>query len=135
MSDSAPNTRRDFLSLSGAAAAGLIVIASPVAVAAQAKPKAILSTGTDLGSLIVRLSPYTFAPPPPGKDLFTIQEDGVEYQEKPGAWYFKGAAHNLARSVRIPYTFYWKNPAADAKADPIEIRDYFLIGFEGGGAY
>jgi len=101
------------------------------------RSNSILSTGEDLGSLILNLTPYKFAPDPDPKckDLFHIDWQGVEYQEKPGTWSFKGQTHALARTARIPYWFYWVNHNAPAKTPPIKIRDYFLIGFEGGGAY
>jgi len=58
--------------------------------------------------LILQLSPYKFEKDPKGsKDLFWIQWDQVEYEEKPGASHFEGTAHSIVRSIRIPYTFYW----------------------------
>jgi hypothetical protein len=96
----------------------------------------ILSKSQDLGWLILNLTPYKFQPnpDPKKKDLFYIDWQGIEYQEKPGVWTFKGQSHALARSARIPYWFFWRNDTAPS-APVIPIRDYFLVGFEGGGAY
>jgi hypothetical protein len=138
MSDCSEGTRRHFLTLSSGVVSSLVLLANPLAAQArQFSGVSTFSTGTDLGNLIFSLSPYAFQPDPNGKkDLVTIAPDGVEYQEKPGNWYFKGATHNIARSVRIPYTFYWANEQANKKTPPVvEVKDYFLIGFEGGGAY
>ena len=141
MSECFEKTRRHFLTLSSAAVSSLILLADPLFAQPkqpkQGSPLNKFSNGTDLGNLILSLSPYAFQPDPGGSsDRIWIDSDNVEYQEKPGNWYFKGATHNIARSVRIPYRFYWANQQANPGTPPVvEIKDYFLIGFEGGGAY
>lgn len=50
----------------------------------------------------------------------------VEQQLDVGNWNFKGVGRHVEKAIRIPYT-YVKNG--------VTIRDYILIGFEGGGAY
>lgn len=138
MSDRSDGTRRHFLTISSAAVSSLVLLGNPLgAQSRQFSGVNTLSTGTDLGNLIFSLSPYEFHKDPAGKkDLVTIDANGIEYQEKPGSWYFKGASHNLARAVRIPYTFFWANKQGNSNTPPVlEVKDYFLIGFEGGGAY
>ncbi len=138
MSDRPENTRRNFLKASSVAASSLVMLAAPARMASgQAPAKSsknslrIFSNGQDLGDLILSLSPYTFQKVG-NNDLYEIKGDAIEFQESPGNWTFKGAPHNIARSVRIPYTFYWLNKATNST---IEVRDYFLVGFEGGGSY
>jgi hypothetical protein len=95
--------------------------------APEKKDPRILTRNTDLEDIILYLNPYDAE-----KDSIEIIEDGVEYHDKPGPWNFKNVGHTVNRAIRIPYTFIWKNPTTKEK---IKIRDYFLIGFEGGGAY
>jgi hypothetical protein len=82
------------------------------------------SSGTTLEELIRAMNPYK------SQGDFEVDFEGVEYAEKPGSWYFKGAAEPIARAVKIPYTFVWRVNGQD-----VTIRDYLLVGFEGGGAY
>ena len=90
------------------------------------KERAQIRKETSLEELIQKLTPY------PGGSDYEIDHEGVEYHEKPGGWNFKGIPHGVARAVRVPYTFYWFN---EATKSTVEIRDYFLIGFEGGAGY
>ncbi len=90
------------------------------------KKRAQLTRDTTLQDLVEKLTPYA------GGEEFEIKPEEVEYHEKPGGWNFKGVSHGVARAIRVPYTFYWFNE--DTKST-VEIRDYFLIGFEGGAGY
>jgi hypothetical protein len=51
----------------------------------------------------------------------------VEQQFDVGNWNFKGVPHFIEKAIRIPYTY--------VDANNVTIRDYLLIGYEGGGAY
>lgn len=51
----------------------------------------------------------------------------VEQQLDVGNWNFKGIPHHIEKAIRIPYTYTDDNG--------VRIRDYLLIGYEGGGAY
>jgi hypothetical protein len=110
----------------------------------------------DLGNYIFCTNPYQAGYPPKGTWLhkdkagppgtvtlidegcdhdppYSLDFAGNELHERPGEWKFKYADHYVARAVRVPYMYYQKS-----KADPtigVLVRDYFLIGFEGGGAY
>jgi hypothetical protein len=110
---------------------------------------------TDLGEYIFASNPYkailppkgtwsTPYPPPtvPVEDqngpkveglLYLLDTSGIEQHEEPGKWHFKYAEHHVERAVRIPYMFYKRTENDDKKA--VLVRDYFLIGFEGGGGY
>jgi len=90
----------------------------------------------DFGLLIFRENPYTaelgtytapandgLAPAPGG---MSIDETHVERQVDLN-WSFKGVPHYIERALRIPYTYTDENG--------VDIRDYILIGYEGGGAY
>lgn len=70
-------------------------------------------------------------PPSPAKLdlLFGLCLDEVESQEYAGRWDFKGASHNVAKAIRIPYMYY----RANANGGSTLVVDYLLIGFEGGG--
>lgn len=68
-------------------------------------------------------NPYTDAPAyelAPGDVV-------VEQQLDVGGWNFKGVPHHVEKAIRIAYTY------TDDKG--VKIRDYLLIGYEGGGAY
>ena len=89
----------------------------------------------DLGLLIFRENPYTknYVPPaaiPAVADPNGMSPDDqqVEKQLDLGQWYFKGVPHNIERALRIAYTY------RDVDTGAV-IRDYLLIGYEGGGAY
>jgi hypothetical protein len=51
----------------------------------------------------------------------------VEQQLDVGQWTFKGVPHEIEKALKIPYTYKDENG--------VEIREYLLIGFAGGGAY
>jgi len=51
----------------------------------------------------------------------------IEQQADVGGWSFKGVPHHIEKAIRIPYTY--------TDGNGVEIRDYLLIGYEGGGAY
>jgi len=81
----------------------------------------LVTNPTDIADVTKVDPPYMLNPP------------GCEMHEKTGQWKFKYADHYVARAVRVPYMYYQKS-----KSDPktgILIRDYFLIGFEGGMGY
>jgi hypothetical protein len=60
---------------------------------------------------------------PPNYDPLPV----VEQQLDVGNWNFKGVPHYIEKAIRIPYTY--------VDADNVTIKDYLLIGYEGGGAY
>lgn len=77
--------------------------------------------------LVIDDCPDNYDPP------YMLDFPGSELHDKPGQWKFKYADHYVNRAMRVPYMYYQKS-----KADPkvgILIRDYFLIGFEGGAGY
>jgi hypothetical protein len=51
----------------------------------------------------------------------------IEQQLDVGGWSFKGVPHHIEKAIRIPYTYYDDHG--------VQVRDYLLIGYEGGGAY
>jgi hypothetical protein len=107
----------------------------------------------ELGEYIFALNPYGAVPPPREAwtaayppAIVTIQLDddkqgylyfldtsGIEHNEKPGSWKFKYADHYIQRALRIPYMYYKQSEFN--KAEGVLVRDYFLIGFEGGAGY
>ena len=64
---------------------------------------------------------------------YSLDVSGAEIHEKPGDWKFKTAEHYVERAVRIPYVYY--RPIAGNEKFGLLVRDYFLIGFEGGMGY
>ena len=82
----------------------------------------------DLGKLIFDANPYIKATGmPPHKVALEFMFDETEIDEKGNQWNFKGASSYVGTVLRIPYCY--KN------ADGLTIRDYLLVGFEGGGGY
>ena len=89
----------------------------------------------NLGRLIFMENPYTTGYVPIGfvagaPAAAAMQPDDV-YTEKQldvGSWTFKGAPHHIERAIRVAYTY------TDVETGST-IRDYILIGYEGGGAY
>jgi len=75
-----------------------------------------------LGQLIFDENPYSTQVPPKSYKVI-IEETEVAYREL--EWYFKNGENYVAKALRIPYTYTDKNGH--------EIRDYLLIGYEGGG--
>ena len=75
----------------------------------------------DLGQLIFDENPYF---KPPKKPKLILEETEVAYRDL--EWYFKNGENYVAKALRIPYTY------TDDRGH--EIRDYLLIGFEGGGS-
>ncbi|HEY7870979.1 MAG TPA: hypothetical protein VIF59_17220 [Methylomirabilota bacterium] len=51
----------------------------------------------------------------------------VEQQVDVGNWNFKGVPHHIEKALKIPYTY--------KDANDVEIIEYLLIGYAGGGAY
>ena len=111
-----------------------------------------MSIRGDLGDYIVSMNPYqavlppkntwSTVPPPPvvtianagnADERFSLALDGPEAQEQPGTWKFKYGDHYVQRALRIPYMFYRESDNDPTKG--VLVRDYFLVGFEGGGAY
>lgn len=79
-------------------------------------------------------NPDPSATPPVVDDSpFALDLGGSEMHEKPGEWKFKYADHYVARALRIPYMYYKPLESDDTKG--FLVRDYFLIGFEGGMGY
>ncbi len=78
-----------------------------------------------LEELIAAANPYlpTANSTTPGYDPSII----IEQQLDVGGWNFKGVPHHIEKAIRIPYTYYDDHG--------VQIRDYLLIGYEGGGAY
>ena len=75
--------------------------------------------------------PNPVPPPLPNLDrLFGLCLDETEGQDYTGKWDFKGAAHSVARAIRIPYMYY----RLGANGAYTLVVDYLLIGFEGGGS-
>lgn len=72
-------------------------------------------------------NPYTFphvlGPSTPVYEVDLV----IEQQLDVGNWNFKGVPHFIEKAIRIPYTY--------TDAQGVKIRDYLLIGYEGGGAY
>jgi hypothetical protein len=64
---------------------------------------------------------------------FALHPADGEMHEKPGTWKFKYAEHYVQRAVRIPYLYYRKSETDETIG--MLVKDYFLVGFEGGGAY
>lgn len=103
----------------------------------------------ELGQLIFAANPYLAGMPPKdtwvnppltvvlvttgGDPPYYLDPKGTELAESPGHWEFKYAQHYVARAIRVPYMYYKRSDA-----DPLVgllVRDYFLIGFEGGAVY
>lgn len=64
---------------------------------------------------------------------YMMDVSGTEMHEKVGQWKFKYADHYVARAIRIPYMYYKKSLAYPKTG--VLVRDYFLVGFEGGMGY
>lgn len=81
--------------------------------------------------------------------VFFLDTTGIEHNEQPGTWIFKSTDHFVDRGLRIPYMYYKDVRSAQQEYDAVApvppakvkyrqlalVRDYFLIGFEGGVAY
>lgn len=120
--------------------------------------------GAELGEYIFALNPYYAKRPPkeewekayPSAIVQMTQEDydackkgalyfldttGLEQHEHPGTWDFKYAEHYVDRALRVPYMYYKESDLSDDSGEPdailvfVLVRDYFLIGFEGGAVY
>ena len=90
-------------------------------------------------------SPKVFDPPPttllvpngiPGSTAdspYVLHYVGSEMHEKVGQWKFKYAEHYVARAIRVPYMYY--KPSTSFPSQGVLVKDYFLIGFEGGMGY
>jgi len=93
------------------------------------------ATPDDLGLYIFNANPYVTLPagntnppaPAPRKQkaLEVMLEDDVEHDYASTYWTFKGTSHYIKKAIRIPYCFTDK--------DGQKVRDYILVGFEGGG--
>ena len=80
--------------------------------------------------LLDRANPYVPWPIPGGiTSNFELVNGGtiVEQQLDAGPWTFKGVPHHIEKALRIPYIY--------LDDDGVQIREYLLIGFAGGGAY
>ena len=73
--------------------------------------------------IIADANPYTVGLPDPVYENPAV----IEQQFDSGNWNFKGVPHFIEKAIRIPYTY--------VDANNVTIRDYLLIGYEGGGAY
>jgi hypothetical protein len=110
-------------------------------------------TAALLGLLIFALNPYKAVEPQDwerpgatpiipypdkssGAGVYRLCTNEIETHAEPGNWSFKGSPHYIERAVRIPYMYYKKESDKESDKEPaVLIKDYFLIGFEGGGAY
>ena len=109
---------------------------------------------TELGTYIFGANPYRAGWPPKGTwkknplpsvvklvvnnpanadAKFSLDTRDGELHEEPGNWKFKYAEHYVERAVRIPYLYYKKSDTDESIG--ILVKDFFLVGFEGGGAY
>jgi hypothetical protein len=108
----------------------------------------------DLGQYILASNPYNAVLPPEGvwdvpnpppvieldngpyDVMFYLATSGIETHEKPGSWKFKYADQYVERALRIPYLYY-KADGRSTKGKPLAVlvKDYFLVGFEGGAGY
>lgn len=70
--------------------------------------------------VIDKANPYTHAPNF-ADPLF------VEKQLDAGKWTFKGVPYEIEKALKIPYTY--------QDDDGLDVTEYLLIGFAGGGAY
>jgi hypothetical protein len=82
-----------------------------------------------LGELIFKENPYTPEYASTGNVARRMQPADAETEKQAdvGHWYFKGVPRTVELALRIPYTY-----VDDAG---VTIKDYLLIGYEGGGAY
>lgn len=107
-----------------------------------------------LGTYVFALNPYKAVYPPPGTwananppavvtfvadptkphdYLYSLDACGIEHDEKPGEWRFKYADHYVHRALRIPYRYY---KASETLPDTgVLVKDYLMVGFEGGMGY
>jgi hypothetical protein len=76
-----------------------------------------------LEDLITAANPYLPAGGSPTYESPIV----IEQQLDVGGWSFKGIPHHIEKAIRIPYTY--------VDDHGVLIRDYLLIGYEGGGAY
>jgi hypothetical protein len=82
---------------------------------------------------LVIVDPDDPGPPPEHDPPYMLCTSDTELQENPGNWKFKYGELYVKRAIRIKYMYY-----KVSDADPTQgmlVNDYFLIGFEGGGAY
>ena len=75
-----------------------------------------------LGQLIFDETPYSTQVPP---KQFEVMLDETEVDYKALEWYFKNGDNYVKKALRIPYIY--------KDANNHVIRDYLLIGYEGGG--
>ena len=113
-----------------------------------------MSQADDLGTLILKLNPYTnrdipnsdptlkagemdiylnqpaSGTPPPDISQVEVELDGPYRQE----WTFKGEPQKVGMAYRIKYRFpVYEKPAEGEEPEPLYwLEDYVLIGFEGG---
>ena len=78
-------------------------------------------TTAQLGQIIFNENPYSTT-----VGDITVH-DVIEVQTELGTWAFKGQPHYIERALRLSYTY------VDAYGS--KVRDYILVGYEGGGAY
>ncbi len=79
--------------------------------------------GPTLEQVIRNANPYIQLPGDPRYENPIV----IEQQLDVGHWNFKDVSHFIEKAIRIPYTYTDDNG--------VLIRDYLLIGYEGGGAY
>jgi hypothetical protein len=113
-----------------------------------------MAQNTDIGTLVMLLSPYTNnklmgkggpptgemdvyinnTPTPGGAANGTIQQIETEVDSTyAGEWTFKGQPHRLGRAARIRYRYPVTDGAPQNPAILYWVEDYMLIGFEDGG--
>lgn len=78
-------------------------------------------TPAQLGQIILNENPYSTI-----TGAITV-DNVVEVQTELGNWTFKGGPHYIERALKLSYTY--------VDAYGATVRDYILVGYEGGGAY
>ncbi len=84
-----------------------------------------MANQNQLQDVVEAANPYT--PNYPAKKMAFYNPIVVEQQVDLGMWAFKGVPYYIERALKIPYKYQDENG--------VDIEDYLLIGFAGGGAY
>jgi len=79
----------------------------------------------ELQDVVEAANPYT--PNYPTQTMAFDDPIVVEQQVDLGMWTFKGVPHYIERALKIPYKYQDEHG--------VDIEEYLLIGFAGGGAY
>jgi len=82
-----------------------------------------MAHANELQKVIETANPYT-----PGSNKMKFADPiVVEQQVDLGTWAFKGVPYYIEKALKIPYTY--------QDASGVDVEDYILVGFAGGGAY